>query len=68
VWWSLPFTESDEEAMRKLGYRDPWIRWMKAAHDQNMRTLVTHEIAEQAAHAVRKDLGSTNRAFFEDRS
>jgi hypothetical protein len=26
------------------------------------------EIAEQAAHAIRKDLGSTNRAFFEDRS
>lgn len=49
VWWALPFTESDEEEMRKLGYNDSWIRWMKIAHNQNTRTLVTHEIAEQAA-------------------
>jgi hypothetical protein len=26
------------------------------------------EMGEMAAHAIRKDLGSTNRAFFEDRS
>jgi hypothetical protein len=49
IFWALPFTERDEEAMRKLGYKDAWIRWMKVAHDQNTRTLVTHEIAEQAA-------------------
>lgn len=49
IFSALPFTERDEEAMRKLGYGDAWIRWMKFAHDQNMRTLVTHEIAEQAA-------------------
>ena len=49
IFWALPFNERDEEAMRKLGYKDAWIRWMKVAHDQNTRTLVTHEIAEQAA-------------------
>jgi len=49
IFSALPFTDRDEEAMRKLGYNDAWIRWMKFAHDQNMRTLVTHEIAEQAA-------------------
>lgn len=49
IFSALPFTERDEEDMRGLGYGDEWIRWMKFAHDQNMRTLVTHEIAEQAA-------------------
>jgi hypothetical protein len=49
VWWALSFSERDEEAMRKLGYKDEWIRWMRIAHNQNTRTLITHEIAEQAA-------------------
>lgn len=49
VWWALRFSEHDEEDMRKLGYGDAWIRYMKTIHDQNTRTLVTHEIAEQAA-------------------
>lgn len=43
IWWALPFTERDELLMRGLGYGDEWIRWMKFAHNQNMRTLVTHE-------------------------
>ena len=43
MWWALPFTERDEALMRGLGYDDEWIRWMRAAHDQNARTLVTHE-------------------------
>lgn len=43
MWWALPFTERDEELMRGLGYDDEWIRWMRATHDQNARTLITHE-------------------------
>jgi hypothetical protein len=43
MWWALPFTNRDEELMRGLGYDDEWIRWMRVAHDQNARTLVTHE-------------------------
>lgn len=45
MWWALAFTERDEALMRGLGYDDEWIRWMRAAHDQNARTLVTHETA-----------------------
>jgi len=43
IWWALPFTDRDELLMRGLGYGDEWIRWMRFAHKQNMRTLVTHE-------------------------
>lgn len=43
MWWALSFTERDEKLMRELGYDDEWIRWMKIAHDQNARTLITHE-------------------------
>jgi len=45
MWWALSFTERDEQLMRGLGYDNEWIRWMKVAHDQNARTLVTHETA-----------------------
>jgi len=48
MWWALPFTPRDEFMMRELGYSDEWIRWMKAAHDQNARTLITHEIEARA--------------------
>jgi hypothetical protein len=48
IWWALPFSSHDEDDMAKH-YSDNWIRWMKIAHNQNTRTLVTHEIAEQAA-------------------
>lgn len=48
MWWALPFTERDEFMMRKLGYDETWIRWMKFAHNQNTRTLVTHEIEGRA--------------------
>ena len=43
MWWALSFTERDEMLMRGLGYDDAWIAWMKNAHDQNARTLITHE-------------------------
>lgn len=58
IWWALPFTERDESNMRELGYGDAWIRYMRAIHDQNMRTLVCHEIAEQAT-AIGRDVDST---------
>jgi hypothetical protein len=45
MWWALAFTNRDEDLMRGLGYDTEWIRWMRAAHDQNARTLVTHETA-----------------------
>jgi hypothetical protein len=48
MWWALPFTEHDEYLMRRLGYDDTWIRWMKLAHNQNTRTLITHEIESRA--------------------
>lgn len=44
MWWALPFTARDEFQMRALGYGDEWIRWMKSIHDQNTRTLITHEV------------------------
>jgi hypothetical protein len=43
MWWALPFTSRDEDMMHALGYDAAWIRWMKLAHDQNARTLITHE-------------------------
>jgi len=45
MWWALAFTNRDEDLMGGLGYSDEWIRWMRVAHDQNARTLVTHETA-----------------------
>jgi hypothetical protein len=48
MWWALPFTERDEVMMRALGYGDEWIRWMRKAHDQNARTLITHETEDLA--------------------
>jgi hypothetical protein len=43
MWWALPLTSRDEDMMRALGYDAEWIRWMKIAHNQNARTLITHE-------------------------
>lgn len=53
IWWALPFNEFDEKNMRELGYGDAWIRYMKVIHDQNHRTLITHEIAGQATNIGR---------------
>lgn len=55
IWWALPFNDFDEKHMRDLGYGDAWIRYMRAIHDQNMRTLVCHEIAGQAT-AIGRDV------------
>jgi len=48
MWKALPFTARDEHMMRALGYGDAWVRWMRLAHNQNTRTLVTHEIESRA--------------------
>jgi len=48
MWWALPFTSRDEYMMQLLGYDEAWIRWMKIAHNQNTRTLTTHEIEGRA--------------------
>jgi hypothetical protein len=67
IFWALPFTSRDEDEMRKLGYGDAWIRYMKAIHNQNFRTLVTHEIADQAVnigHGV--DQAYENNDIFRD--
>ena len=43
MWWALPFTAKDEFMMRKLGYDDAWIRWMRYAHDPDTSTLLIAE-------------------------
>lgn len=43
MWWSLPFTNRDEDLMGGLGYSDEWLAKMRALHEQNSRTLITHE-------------------------
>lgn len=48
MWWALPFTDQDEILMRRLGYKDEWITWMRRAHNQNTRTLIAMEIVKNA--------------------
>jgi hypothetical protein len=43
MWWALAFTARDEDMMGVLGYDDAWLGKMKALHQQNARTLITHE-------------------------
>lgn len=48
IWWSLPFNNSDEAAMRALGYEDEWIEWMRFVHDPTVRILIVSEAAHNA--------------------
>lgn len=48
IWWALPFTDNDEKWMRKLGYGDEYITWMKRVHDQNTRTLIAMEVIKNS--------------------
>lgn len=48
IWWALPFTDSDEAAMRILGYGSEWIRWMRFAHNPQIRILIVSEAALNA--------------------
>ena len=34
--------------MRAIGYGDAWIRYMRAVHDPNTKTLITHEVEQRA--------------------
>jgi hypothetical protein len=48
MWWALPFNDLDEECMRRFGYGDAWIRWMKRAHYSSTRTLIASEVIDNA--------------------
>ncbi len=48
MWWALPFNDNDEELMRRLGYGDAWIRWMRRAHYSSTRTLIASEVIDNA--------------------
>ncbi len=48
MWWALPFGDADEELMRRLGYGDAWIRWMRRAHYSSTRTLIASEVIDNA--------------------
>lgn len=61
IWRSLPFTDSDEDAMRILGYNDAYIKWMRYAHDQDQRILL---ISETIKNAVK--LGVRIRGHYEN--
>jgi hypothetical protein len=48
LWRALPFDERDENLMRKLGYGDTFIAWMKRAHNRDVRILVASETQHNA--------------------
>ena len=50
MWWALPFGETDEAAMRELGYDDSWVEWMRHVHNPNTRTLI---VSENESNAIR---------------
>lgn len=54
IWWALPFTQRDEMFMRKLGYSNSFIDWMKRAHNQNTRTLIATETIKNSWKMARK--------------
>lgn len=61
IWWALPFDDDDEEHMRMLGYAEDWIRYMRAVHNPNTRTLITHEIEQRAI-----DMGKEVDSAYQD--
>jgi hypothetical protein len=48
MWWSLPFSQEDEYTVRSLRYGDEFIRWMKAIHNIDTRTLIVSEVIDNA--------------------
>jgi hypothetical protein len=67
MWWALPFNDSDEELMRKLGYGDAWMRWMRRAHDACTRTLIASETIDNAAKiGIRIDGHYQSNSLFRD--
>jgi hypothetical protein len=43
IWWALPFGNREEDWMYRLGYSEPWIRYMRYIHDQNIRIAIASE-------------------------
>ena len=67
IWWSLPFGDNDEAAMRYLGYGDEWIKWMRFAHDPLIRILIVSEAALNAEKlGMRIDQHFYNNGRFRD--
>lgn len=67
MWWALPFTDNDEDWMRRLGYDDNWIKWMRRAHNQNTRTLLISEnITNAKKLGFRISQHYENNQFFRD--
>ena len=65
IWWSLPFDERDEAAMRELGYGDAWVRWMRWAHSPQTRILIVSETAHNAIRlGVRIDRHFESNSLF----
>lgn len=54
IWWALPFSDQDEGYMRRLGYGDEWIAWMKLAHNRNTKNLIVSENDENVAKIGRR--------------
>jgi hypothetical protein len=48
IWWALPMSIEDEREFEKLGYKKAWLRYMRAVHNPNTRTLTAHEIDGRA--------------------
>src|ERR1700760_294053 len=65
MWWSLPFSQTDEDYMRALGYSDNFIKWMKRAHDRDTNTLVVSEVIDNCIKfGIRVDNHYTNNNLF----
>lgn len=65
MWRVLPFTDQDEYFMRKLGYNDEYIRWMKYAHRQDAKFLLVSETIKNAVKLGKRIRGHyENNAFF----
>jgi phage terminase large subunit-like protein len=60
MWWALPFMASDEDMFKKAGYSDDFIKWMRRAHNPNVRTLLVSENITNASK-----LGKRVRWHFE---
>jgi len=63
MWRALPFSYEDELYMRQLGYGDRWIKWMKFAHNQDIRILLVSEVINNA-----KKLGTRMSSHYLDNS
>ena len=63
MWRALPFTSSDEDEFKKLGYSDEYVRFMQEIHNPNIRQLLVSENITNAAK-----LGSRVRWHYESNS